>query len=113
MCVYFGMRSRGRWGGVLAGLGFMMPGFVLMFVLSWAYVRYGLQTQGGAAVFAAVQVAVAALIVRAVIRIGGRVVTDRWLWRVAIAATATRWSGWCTSRASGCSWKVSPPAWSG
>jgi chromate transporter len=93
LCVYFGMRSRGRWGGVLAGLGFMMPGFVLMFVLSWAYVRYGLQTQGVAAVFAAVQVAVAALIVRAVIRIGGHVVTDRWLWGVAIAATAAQLAG--------------------
>ena len=93
LCVYFGMRSRGRWGGVLAGLGFMLPGFVLMFALSWAYVRYGLQAQGVAAVFAAVQVAVAALIVRAVIRIGGHVVTDRWLWGVAIVATAAQLAG--------------------
>ncbi|MEG3190965.1 chromate efflux transporter [Lysobacter sp. D1-1-M9] len=93
LCVYFGMRSRGRWGGVLAGLGFMLPGFVLMFALSWAYVRYGLQTQGVAAVFAAVQVAVAALIVRAVVRIGEHVVTDRWLWGIAIGATAAQLAG--------------------
>ena len=93
LCVYFGMRSRGRWGGVLAGLGFMLPGFVLMFVLSWAYVRYGLQTDGVVAVFAAVQVAVAALIVRAVVRIGGHVVTDRWLWGIAIVATAAQLAG--------------------
>jgi len=66
MCVYFGMLSRGRVGGILAGLGFMLPGFVLMFALSWAYVRYGLDTDGLVPVFAAVQVAVAALIVRAV-----------------------------------------------
>lgn len=90
LCVYFGMRSRGRWGGVLAGLGFMLPGFLLMFVLSWAYVRHGLQTAGVAAVFAAVQVAVAALIVRAVFRIGAHVVTDRWLWGIAIVATAAQ-----------------------
>jgi chromate transporter len=64
-----------------------------MFALSWAYVRYGLQTQGVVAVFAAVQVAVAALIVRAVVRIGGHVVTDRWLWGVAIAATAAQLAG--------------------
>ena len=93
LCVYFGMRSRGRWGGVLAGLGFMLPGFVLMFALSWAYVRYGLQAQGVAGVFAAVQVAVAALIVRAVVRIGGHVVTDRWLWGIAIGATAAQLVG--------------------
>ena len=93
LCVYFGMRARGRWGGVLAGLGFMLPGFVLMFALSWAYVRYGLQTEGVAAVFAAVQVAVAALIVRAVVRIGEHVVTDRWLWGIAIGATAAQLAG--------------------
>lgn len=93
LCVYFGMRSRGRWGGVLAGLGFMLPGFLLMFLLSWAYVRYGLKAEGVAAVFAAVQVAVAALIVRAVIRIGAHVVTDGWLWGIAIVATAAQLAG--------------------
>ena len=93
LCVYFGMRSRGRWGGVLAGLGFMLPGFLLMFLLSWAYVRYGLKTEGVAAVFAAVQVAVAALIVRAVIRIGAHVVTDGWLWGIAVVATAAQLAG--------------------
>jgi len=93
LCVYFGMRSRGRWGGVLAGLGFMLPGFVLMFALSWAYVRYGLKMGALQAVFAAVQVAVAALIVRAVVRIGGHVVTDRWLWAIAILATGAQMAG--------------------
>ena len=93
LCVYFGMLSRGRWGGILAGLGFMLPGFVLMFVLSWAYVRYGLKTDGVLAVFAAVQVAVAALIVRAVFRIGGHVVTARWLWAIAIVAAGAQLAG--------------------
>jgi chromate transporter len=93
LCVYFGMLSRGRWGGVLAGLGFMLPGFVLMFALSWAYVRYGLKTDGVLAVFAAVQVAVAALIVRAVFRIGGHVVTDRWLWAIAVLAAGAQLAG--------------------
>src|SRR5687767_15799711 len=37
MCVYFGYLARGRIGGILAGLGFMLPGFFLMFALSWAY----------------------------------------------------------------------------
>ncbi|HKE44422.1 MAG TPA: chromate efflux transporter [Steroidobacteraceae bacterium] len=84
MCVYFGMRSRGRIGGLLAGLGFMLPGFVLMFALSWLYVRYGLD-RGGivAVVFASIQAAVAALIFRAVYRIGRHVLLDPWLWSVA------------------------------
>jgi chromate transporter len=93
MCVHFGMLSRGRWGGILAGLGFMLPGFLLMFALSWAYVRYGLKTDGVQAVFAAVQVAVAALILRAVFRIGGHVVTNRWLWAIAIIAGCAQLAG--------------------
>ena len=91
LCVYFGMLSRGRIGGILAGLGFMLPGFVLMFLLSWLYVRFGLTTSGTfAVVFAIVQAAVAALIVRAVHRIGGHVITDRWLWAICIVATVAQ-----------------------
>ncbi len=26
LCVHLGMRAKGRWGGLLAGLGFMLPG---------------------------------------------------------------------------------------
>jgi chromate transporter len=94
LCVYFGMLSQGRIGGILAGLGFMLPGFFLMFFLSWLYVRYGLKTTGTfALVFAAVQAAVAALIVRAVHRIGGHVLADRWLWVIALVATVAQLSG--------------------
>jgi chromate transporter len=93
LCVYLGMRARGRWGGVLAGLGFMLPGFVLMFALSWAYVRFGLGGDGLLGVFAAVQVAVAALIARAVWRIGGHVLRDRWLWAIGSIAFAAQLAG--------------------
>lgn len=94
MCVYFGMLSRGRIGGILAGLGFMLPGFLLMFALSWLYLRYGLQTTGTFALaFAAVQAAVAALIVRAIHRIGGHVLSDRWLWAIAVVAAVAQLAG--------------------
>ena len=94
LCVYFGMLSRGRIGGILAGLGFMLPGFILMFLLSWLYVTYGLKTTGTfAVVFAMVQAAVAALIVRAVHRIGGHVLADPWLWVIAVVATAAQLTG--------------------
>lgn len=93
LCVYFGYRSRGRLGGLLAGLGFMLPGFVLMFALSWLYARHGMQLTGMTGIFAAVQAVVAALIVRAVIRIGGHVMTDRWLWGIALLAMAAQLAG--------------------
>jgi chromate transporter len=94
LCVYFGMLSRGRIGGVLAGLGFMLPGFVLMFILSWLYVRFGLNTAGALGfIFASVQAAVAALIVRAVHRIGSHVLEDVWLWVVAVIAFLAQIAG--------------------
>ena len=86
LCVYFGMLSRGRIGGVLAGLAFMGPGFVLMFALSWFYLNIGLESPLFRAVFAGFQAAVVALIVRAVHRIGAHTVHDRRLFGIAAAA---------------------------
>jgi chromate transporter len=94
LCVYFGMLSRGRVGGLLAGLGFMLPGFVLMFALSWLYVTVGINSPVFAAVFRGFQPAVAALIVRAVHRIGGHALqNDRWLWVLALGAGAAQLLG--------------------
>ncbi len=84
LCVYFGMLSRGHIGGVLGGLGFMLPGFVLMFALSWVYVTFGIHAPIFAAVFYGCKAAVVALIVRASHRIGGHALTDRWLWGIAL-----------------------------
>jgi len=87
ICVYFGMLSRGRFGAFLAGLGFMLPGFVLMLLLSWFYVTYGINSTIFQAIFMGMQPAVAALIVRAVHRIGGHVLHEnRWLWGIALVA---------------------------
>ena len=93
LCVYMGYRARGRIGGLLAGLGFMAPGFVLMFVVAWAYVTHGARLDALAPVFAAVQAVVAALVVRAVIRIGGHVATNAWLWTIATLAMAAQLAG--------------------
>jgi chromate transporter len=87
LCVYFGMIARGRIGALLAGLGFMLPGFMLMFALSWFYVTYGIGTPLLQSVFSGMQPAVAALIVRAVHRIGSHALLDKtWLWSIAFTA---------------------------
>jgi chromate transporter len=75
LCVYFGMIRAGRWGGFLAGLGFMLPGFILMILLSWAYTIYGAVTL--LPLFAGVAPAVSALIVRATHRIGSHILLDK------------------------------------
>jgi len=86
LCVYFGMIAKERMGGLLAGLGFMLPGFVLMFALSWVYVTYGINSLIFAAVFYGCKAAVVALIIRAIHRIGGHALTYYWLWGIAAAA---------------------------
>ena len=89
LCVYFGMVARGRFGGVLAGLGFMLPGFVFMFILSWFYLVYGMSIPHFNAIFLGLQAAVGALIVRALHRIGSHTLTDSYLWVIGgMAATA-------------------------
>jgi chromate transporter len=90
LCVYFGMVAGGRLGAFLAGLGFMLPGFLLMLALSWFYVAYGLVSPVFAAVFYGFQASVGALIVRAIHRIGEHALYDRWLWGVALLNAAAK-----------------------
>ncbi|MBN2973773.1 chromate efflux transporter [Roseomonas aeriglobus] len=86
LCVHLGMVARGRLGGLLAGLGFMLPGFVLMLLAAWSYTAFvaGQVVLGGALL--GVQIAVLAIIARAVVRIGEHILEDRWLWAIAAAA---------------------------
>lgn len=93
LCVYFGYVARGRLGGVLAGLGFMLPGFALMLTLSWAYVRFGLKALAPAGLFLGFQAAVLALIVKAIERIGRHVLIGPWLWGIAAVALAADLAG--------------------
>src|SRR5262245_39700670 len=86
LCVYFGTLARGRLGGLLAGLGFMLPGFVLMFMLSWFYLTYGIASPLFQRVFIGFQAAVVALIVRVVHRLGCHALDDPW--PLSIAAVA-------------------------
>lgn len=84
LCVYFGMVRHGRVGALLAGLGFMLPGFVLMLVLSWAYVQYGAAAL--LPLFVGIAPAVAALIVRALHNIGSHILTQPSLWAAGIVS---------------------------
>lgn len=86
LCVHFGMLARGRWGGILAGLGFMLPGFVLIFLLSWLYLGARLTHPLFQAVFLGMQPAVIALILRACHRIGAHCLLNAPLWILAALA---------------------------
>ena len=93
LCVHLGMMKRGRLGGLLAGLGFMLPGLLLILGIAWFYQRLDLQQPLIAAIFLGIQIGVIALIVRAVHRIGDHVLIDKWLWAVAVASAIGSWLG--------------------
>lgn len=40
LCMYVGYIQRKAWGGILAGLGFMLPNFLLITMFSWIYFQY-------------------------------------------------------------------------
>jgi chromate transporter len=87
LCVYFGRIRGGRLGALLAGLGFMLPGFVLMLGLSILYVEADLAAHLDD-LFYGLKAAVGALIARALVRLGRSFITDVTLALIAVAGFA-------------------------
>src|SRR5215204_5931515 len=84
LCVYFGRLRGGKIGGFLAGLGFMLSGFVLMLGLSILYVEANL-AGNLEELFYGLTAAVGGLVARALVRLGGSFVTDATLAVIAVA----------------------------
>lgn len=62
LCMFFGCLSSGRIGGIVAGLGFILPGFALMLAASYLYSLAGFQNIYIHASFRALQPVVAAMV---------------------------------------------------
>jgi chromate transporter len=87
LCVYFGRIRGGKLGGLVAGLGFMLPGFLLMLALSILYVEVDLADKLDE-LFYGLAAAVGALVARALLRLGRSFITDVPLALIAVAAFA-------------------------
>jgi chromate transporter len=87
LCVYFGRLRGGKLGGFAAGMGFMLPGFVLMLLLSILYVQAGLSKHLDE-IFYGLEAAVGALVAMAIVRLGRSFITDIPLALIAVAAFA-------------------------
>jgi chromate transporter len=87
LCVYFGRLQGGKQGGFLAGLGFMLPGFILMLGLSILYVEANLAGHLHA-LFYGLTAAVGALVARALVRLGKSFISDVPLALLAFAGFA-------------------------
>ncbi|MFZ5842487.1 MAG: chromate efflux transporter [Pseudomonadota bacterium] len=82
---YIGWLLHGRWGGLAAGVLFVLPSLLILIALSWLYFRYG-DVPLVAGLFYGIKPAITAIVVHACWRIGSRAL--RHGWHVAIAAAA-------------------------
>jgi chromate transporter len=87
LCVYFGRIRGGKLGGIAAGLGFVLPGFLLMLAFSALYVEADLAGHLDE-LFYGLSAAVGGVVARALLRLGGSFVTDVALALIAAAAFA-------------------------
>ncbi len=85
LAIYIGWALHGIRGGVVAGTLFVLPGALIVLVLSAVYALYG-GVPLVAALFYGIKAAVLAVVVEAVIRIGKRALRNGWM--LAIAAGA-------------------------
>lgn len=91
MCVYLGMVKAGRLGGFLAGLGFMLPGFVFIFTLAYFYKLLGPAIL--LPFFVGAKPAVAALIVKASHKISEHILINKRLILIGILSFVLTWLG--------------------
>jgi chromate transporter len=93
LAIYVGYLKRKLWGGVLAGLTFILPGAVLMIVLSWLYVKYGQLPQVMNALYV-LKPAVLGIIAAGIIKLGRAAIRSIFLGILLVGAfTAMRFAG--------------------
>lgn len=93
LCVHMGVIARGRVGGLLAGLGFMLPGLALMLVAGWIYVTWVAGDAGLSLALLGVQIVVLAIILRAVVRIAQHIIETRLLGVIAAGSFVATMAG--------------------
>ena len=85
MAIHIGRRIAGWRGFLVAGIGFILPAAVLVWILAVLYVHYG-HTPDARAVMAGVTPVMLAVIAHAAITIGRSTLRDPFGWAVAVVA---------------------------
>ncbi|MFM8345573.1 MAG: chromate efflux transporter [Betaproteobacteria bacterium] len=85
LATYIGWLMHRTWGGIVAGVLFVLPSLFILIGLSWVYVRFG-DVPAVAGAFYGLKPAVTALVVHAAHRIGTRALKNRWMWGLAAAS---------------------------
>jgi chromate transporter len=85
LAIFLGWKMHGVRGGLVAGLGFVLPAIALLFALSIVYVLYGTLPWLGGVLFG-LKAAVIALVAQALFRIGRRALDTRLHVALAVGA---------------------------
>lgn len=85
LATYIGWLMHRTWGGIVAGGLFVLPAFVILTALSWAYVTHAAHP-AVAAVFHGIKPVVVAIVAFAAWRIGSKVLRNGMLAAIAVAA---------------------------
>jgi chromate transporter len=85
LATYIGWLMHRTWGGIVAGVLFLLPSLFLLIGLSWAYMAFGHVTWV-AGLFYGIKPAVTAIVLQATHRIGSRALKHPLMWGLALAA---------------------------
>ncbi|CAN7395941.1 chromate efflux transporter [Pseudomonas sp. LjRoot71] len=85
LATYIGWLLHRTWGGVIAGVLFVLPSLFILIGLSWLYIVYG-DVPLVAGIFYGIKPAVTAIVMQAAWRIGSRALKNNWLWGIAGAS---------------------------
>ncbi len=85
LAIYIGWLIHRTWGGIIAGVLFVLPSLFILIVLSWVYIAYG-DVAIVKGLFYGIKPAVTAIVVQAAYRLGSRTLKNNLLWSIAIAS---------------------------
>ncbi len=85
LATYLGWLMHRTWGGIVAGVLFVLPSLFILVALSWIYLVWG-ETPLVAGLFYGIKPAVTAIVLQAAWRIGSRALKNGVLWAIAAAA---------------------------
>lgn len=85
LATYIGWLMHKTWGGIIAGVFFILPSLFILIALSWLYIAFGESTIV-AGIFFGIKPAVTAVVLHAAFRIGSKALKNGYLWAISAAA---------------------------
>jgi chromate transporter len=85
LATYIGWMMHRTWGGIIAGVLFVLPSMFILMALTWVYLVFG-KVPRVAGILYGIKPAVTAIVIYAAYRIGSRALKNGVLWAISAAA---------------------------